>query len=96
MSLTLKAYAKINLTLEVLARRNDGYHEISSILQTISLADMLYFELSNELELQCSDAVLNTGDNLVLRAAGLLRKVTGYEKGARINLVKEIPVAAGT
>jgi 4-diphosphocytidyl-2-C-methyl-D-erythritol kinase len=95
MSLTLPAYAKINLTLEVLAKRADGYHEISSILQTISLADTLTFESSDILDFRCDVPSLQSADNLVLKAAKLLRETTGCNKGALIHLTKKIPIAAG-
>jgi len=95
MSLTIQAYAKINLTLEVLAKRPDGYHEISTILQTISLADTLTFELGGSLDFRCDVPSLQSPDNLVLKAARLLRETTGSNKGAIISLTKSIPVAAG-
>jgi len=95
MSLTLQAYAKINLTLEVLAKRPDGYHEISTILQAISLADTLTFESSGSLDFRCDVSSLKTPDNLVLKAARLLQETTGSNKGAIINLTKRIPIAAG-
>jgi 4-diphosphocytidyl-2-C-methyl-D-erythritol kinase len=95
MNLTLKAYAKINLTLEVLAKRPDGYHEISTILQTVSLADTLTFEQSKTLDFRCDVPNLQSHDNLVLKAARLLQETTGSNKGAIINLTKRIPIAAG-
>jgi 4-diphosphocytidyl-2-C-methyl-D-erythritol kinase len=95
MSLTLQAYAKINLTLEVLAKRPDGYHEISTILQAISLADTLTFESSGSLDFRCDVSSLKTPDNLVLKAARLLQETTGSNKGAIIQLTKRIPIAAG-
>jgi len=95
MSLTLKAYAKINLTLEVLAKRADSYHEVASVLQTISLADTLTFESSGSLDFRCDVSSLKTPDNLVLKAARLLQETTGSNKGAIINLTKRIPIAAG-
>jgi 4-diphosphocytidyl-2-C-methyl-D-erythritol kinase len=95
MTLTLQSYAKINLTLEVLARRPDGYHEISTILQTVSLADNLTFDTGKTLDFRCDVADLQSPDNLVLKAAILLRETTGSNKGAIITLTKIIPVAAG-
>ncbi len=93
--ITLSAYAKINLTLEVLGRRPDGYHDIASVVQTIDLADTLSFAENGELRLLCETPVLASTDNLVVRAAVLLRDVTGCSKGARIRLDKAIPLAAG-
>ncbi len=95
MSLALCGYAKINLTLEALAKRADGYHEIATVLQTVSLADTLTFELGQALDLSCNVPSLRSADNLVLKAATLLREETGCPKGASIRLTKEIPVAAG-
>ena len=95
MILTLQAYAKINLTLEVLAKRPDGYHEISSILQTISMADTLTFEPGKTLDFRCDVPSLQSPDNLVLKAARLLNETTGSNQGAIINLAKRIPIAAG-
>jgi len=74
MSLTLRGYAKINLTLEALAKRADGYHEIATVIQTVSLADTLTFELGESLDLSCNVPSLQSADNLVLKAASLLRE----------------------
>jgi len=93
--LTLRAYAKVNLVLEVLGRRADGYHEIASIMQTIGLHDVLTFEAANEIEFYCSVPGLQANDNLVVKTAHALRQATGSKMGARIALEKEIPVAAG-
>jgi 4-diphosphocytidyl-2-C-methyl-D-erythritol kinase len=93
--ISLQAHAKVNLTLEVLSKRPDGYHEIATVLQTISLADTLTFEHAETLEFQCAVRELRTPDNLVLKAARLLKEESGYGKGARINLIKRIPFAAG-
>ncbi len=89
------APAKINLVLEVLGKRNDGYHEIRSIVQVISLCDTLSFELDDVISLECDEPTLQTPDNLVVRAAELLREVSGSKKGAKIRLEKRIPCAAG-
>ena len=93
--ITMRAYAKINLTLEVLGRRDDGYHDIASILQTVSLHDTLTFEEADDITLDCDRPALVTPDNLVLRAANLLRDTAGVSRGAAIGLSKKIPVAAG-
>ena len=93
--LTLKAYAKVNLVLEVLGRRGDGYHEIASLMQTIGLHDVLTFEAADKIEFSCSAAELQTNDNLVLKAVRALREATGEKAGARIALEKNIPPATG-
>jgi 4-diphosphocytidyl-2-C-methyl-D-erythritol kinase len=89
------APAKINLVLEVLGRRDDGYHEIRSLVQTISLCDVLAFELADVISLKCSEPSLQTSDNLVIKAAELLREVSGCQRGARIKLEKRIPWGVG-
>ena len=91
----MKAHAKVNLTLEVLRRREDGYHEMASIIQTIDLHDTLTLEPDDRITLECSVPELVSSDNLVLKAAHLLKDTAGYGKGARISLVKGIPVSAG-
>jgi len=89
------APAKINLVLEVLGKRNDGYHEIRSLVQAIDLCDTLTFDLADSISLKCSEPSLETPDNLVIKAAELLRQRGGQGKGARIKLEKRIPWAAG-
>lgn len=95
MPLPVEAYGKLNLTLEVLGQRPDGYHEVASVLQTISLADRLVFRPATQLSLECSEPSLENEDNLVLRAARLLQEETGTTKGAAIVLEKGIPTASG-
>jgi 4-diphosphocytidyl-2-C-methyl-D-erythritol kinase len=93
--LTVRAPAKINLVLEVLGKRSDGYHEIKSIMQAVSLFDVLSFEKIDRLEIGCSVSALQSADNLVIKAAEALRKKTGYGGGARIRLEKIIPLDSG-
>jgi len=97
--LTLSAYAKINLTLEVIAKRNDGYHEIISILQTIDLADVLSFEPAEKIEFVCPNPRSNNVALLqepIRKAANLLQSETGCTKGALIRLENaNIPRAVG-
>ena len=90
-----RAYAKINLSLEIIGRRRDGYHDVLTILQTVDLYDSLSFELADKIVLACNRPDLVKDENLVLRAAHLLQRVTGQTKGAAIHLEKGIPVAAG-
>ncbi len=92
---TWRAYAKINLCLEVLGRRRDGYHDVVTILQTVDLCDTLSFEPADDFALTCSDPRLEGQDNLVLRAARLLQRATGVDRGAVIHLEKGIPTGAG-
>ena len=92
----LKAYAKVNLTLEVLGKRTDGYHEVQSVLQTIDLADRLSIEAAEEVSLEVlPDEVGPQEENLALQAARLLQRHTCHREGAHMRLEKEIPVAAG-
>ena len=93
-----QAPAKINLTLEILGLREDGYHEIRSLMQTLTLSDRLELRLleEDELVLTCSDDSLSCGeDNLVLKAARLLKKTYRVQQGAAMFLEKVIPIEAG-
>jgi len=92
------APAKVNLYLEILGKRPDGYHELATLMVAVRLFDTLVFtdEPAGELILHCRAQALSTGpDNLVMRAARLLREHTGCSRGARMRLVKRIPLAAG-
>ena len=91
--LTVYAPAKINLVLEVLGKQND-YHRISSIVQSIDLCDVLNFQLDKEIGFECDEPSLKR-DNLVTRAATLLKKSTKCSLGARIELRKHIPWGVG-
>ena len=93
--IAVSAYAKINLALEVLNKREDGYHEIASIMQTVDLSDILAFEAADTITLDCDVVELRTKDNLALKAAELLKAETGYSGGAHVVLSKGIPVSAG-
>ncbi|MCI0437707.1 MAG: 4-(cytidine 5'-diphospho)-2-C-methyl-D-erythritol kinase [Chloroflexi bacterium] len=93
--LTLKAPAKINLTLEILGRREDGYHDIATIMQAIDLCDTVTLEPDYKLSLACDRPELDSPDNLALRAAHALRDAARCDRGARIGLQKAIPVSAG-
>ena len=79
----LRASAKVNLALEVLGKRGDGYHEIATVLQAVDLFDRLTVETADTLSLHADDPELPTDEgNLVMRAARLLQKTAGIEKGA--------------
>ena len=93
--ISMRAPAKLNLVLEVLGRRNDGYHDISGIMQTVDLCDELNFEHAKDLVLHCTAGELETDENLVLKAARLLKEKCGYIEGAAISLIKNIPWGAG-
>jgi len=93
--LTLLTPAKINLTLEVLGERPDGYHQIRSVIQTINLCDRLRFRLSDDIRFSCDNPELVIEESLVSRATGLLQQTTGCSKGATIEISKRIPLASG-
>lgn len=93
--LTLRAYAKINLGLEVIERREDGYHELVTILQTVSLYDEISAGAAETLTLHCDRRWMNGRRNLMWKAAELLQRESGTQMGAAMNLVKTIPISAG-
>jgi 4-diphosphocytidyl-2-C-methyl-D-erythritol kinase len=95
--LTLPSFAKINWTLEILGKRADGYHELRTLLQTVSVADELSFEpLPSELVLSGNHPDLAMDEtNLIYRAAKLLRDKSDCQLGAKITLDKRLPMAAG-
>ena len=96
--ITLKALAKINLGLDVVRRREDGYHEVRMIMQTIHLYDLLEIQKIREPEIQIvsnlSFLPVNE-NNLVYKAARLLQEEFALTDGISIKLTKRIPVAAG-
>jgi len=90
------APAKINLFLRVLRKRVDGYHDIASLMQQITLYDELTFlPLPHGIVLKCPDSDLPIEDNLIFRAAMDLFSYAGYASGVEITLRKSIPLAAG-
>lgn len=92
----LSAAAKVNLALEVLGRRADGYHELATVMQAVELSDRVVLEDAEPLELRTTAPGIPTdASNLALRAALALRDAAGIERGARVTLDKRIPVAAG-
>lgn len=97
-SITMRAYAKINLGLDVLRKKEDGYHEVSMIMQSIYLYDTLSIRkhLDGNIRIQTNLSYLpNDHRNLVYKAAMLFRNSLGIKDGIRIDLKKHIPVAAG-
>ncbi len=96
--LVLQAPAKVNLFLEILGKRPDGYHELETLIVAVNLEDTLEFAAddSGMLSLTCTDPGLSCGpDNLVLKAAERLRRRANWSGGARIQLTKRIPMQAG-
>lgn len=95
---TLPSFAKINLSLRVLGRRPDGYHEIRTVFQSITLHDQLTFSAleGSQLELECDAADVPADEsNLVVRAARALRERFRIDRGALIRLEKTIPAGGG-
>jgi 4-diphosphocytidyl-2-C-methyl-D-erythritol kinase len=94
--ITLPSFAKVNLYLRVLGRRDDGYHELCTVFQTVSLHDSITFIEAGDLSLTWNETeVAVSDDNLIIRAANELRKRFKIDQGARINLIKTIPAPGG-
>jgi 4-diphosphocytidyl-2-C-methyl-D-erythritol kinase len=93
----VQSYAKINLTLDVLRRRSDGYHELVTMMQTVDLNDTICLTASGDTNVRtiCTRAELSNGDNLAARAAQAIRQRLSLTEGLDIELHKRIPVAAG-
>ena len=87
-----KAHAKINLALDVVSKRNDGYHELKMIMIPLDLHDQLSFELHDDIILTSN---LEIKDNAVLKTAYLIKEKYNVDQGVSINLTKHIPVGAG-
>ena len=93
-----KAYAKINIGLDVLRRREDGYHELKMIMQTVDICDDLFFEKMTEQGIAIRtdrEELPADGGNLIYKAADLLFREKKITEGVRITLTKRIPIAAG-
>ncbi|MDT8903704.1 4-(cytidine 5'-diphospho)-2-C-methyl-D-erythritol kinase [Anaeroselena agilis] len=94
--LVLAARAKINLALDVLFKRPDGYHEVAMVMQSLALADKVTLTADRALSVVSTAPDLECGpSNLAYRAAALLRERCGVDRGVRIALEKNIPLAAG-
>jgi 4-diphosphocytidyl-2-C-methyl-D-erythritol kinase len=93
--LKVKAPAKINLTLEVLGKRPDGFHNIRSVIQAIDLCDILGFSLSNDIEVKSGTPEFVAEKSLIASAAALLKQAKGCSEGVTIEVEKKIPFASG-
>lgn len=93
----LKAYAKINLSLDVLCKRPDGYHDLKMVMQTIELHDKVFLEaIPKGIEVLCNSKWVPCGEeNIAHKAASLLFNEYKFKSGIRIKIEKNIPVAAG-
>ena len=89
--------AKINIFLEVLGKRTDGYHEVTTVMQTVELHDRLFFSVKESgIDIHCSDSSVPTDErNLVFKTAQLLLAETGKSCGVSVRMEKKIPVASG-
>lgn len=88
--------AKVNLFLKIVGKRPDGYHNLASLFQTISLCDLLHFNLSGQDSLTCTDPTLPLDqNNLIWKATNLFRRKTGRHFGVSIHLEKHIPIQSG-
>lgn len=109
-TLVAHAPAKLNLFLEILGKRSDGFHELESLMCPIDLYDTLAFldQAEETISLECDltavapstsanegEAFPSSADNLVVRALELLRRLSGVRRGMRVKLIKRIPVASG-
>ena len=93
--LLYRTYAKVNLSLEIVGKRPDDFHELASLVHTVSLADDLRIAAADELLTRVEGLDIDPETNLVWRAARLLAQSTGERRGAELTLVKRIPAAAG-
>ena len=93
-----KAYAKINLGLDVIRKRPDGYHDVKMVMQTVDLYDVLLVSKKEEdtitISTQREDIPVNE-DNLIYKAVKLMKEAYGFPGGVHVELVKNIPIAAG-
>ena len=95
-SFTLPSFAKINWFLRVLGKREDDYHELCTLFQTVSLADEITFSAFDELILTCNDERIPTDEsNLIVKATNVLRERFDVKSGAKIHLEKNIPSPGG-
>ena len=94
-TLTLKANAKINLVLDITGKREDGYHLIDTVMQSVNLYDRVMVSRSDKITVDCGIEELDNENNIAYRAAELLLKEAKLNKGAEIKIEKNIPQAAG-
>jgi 4-diphosphocytidyl-2-C-methyl-D-erythritol kinase len=110
VEVVVQAPAKLNLFFEVIAKRTDGYHEIETLMCPVTIFDTLWFSKSSngKIEFQCESSfgfrslngaeageILRDSNNLAVRAVELLKQRAGIRAGAKVGLIKRIPIAAG-
>ena len=93
----VRAYAKINLTLDVLGKRSDGFHDLATVMQTVDLHDTICLSNTNDnrVQIACTIPELSNTNNLAARAVHLVRQHLDSQRGVLIELHKRIPIAAG-
>lgn len=91
----VKAYAKINLALKVLGKREDGYHELEMIMVNVGIYDILKFKLSNEVRVLMDDSICKMEKNIVYKTAIYIKEKYNIEKGIEIKIKKHIPDGGG-
>ena len=91
----VKACAKINLTLDIVGKRCDGYHIIDSVFQSVNLFDEIFIEKSSGITVGCSVGSIDNQNNIVYKAAERFFEFTNINGGATIEIKKNIPLAAG-
>ena len=97
-TITRRAYAKINLILDITGRRENGYHDLRTVMQTVDVCDTLTFTKTADGAVTLttsSELIPQDADNLIVRALTLLLDTYGIREGVAVDLTKEIPVAAG-
>lgn len=90
-----RAYAKINLGLEVISKREDGFHNLKMVMDSINLYDELTFSENDTIEVISNPKICDEKDNLVYKSAMLMKKMFNINKGVRISIKKNIPIEAG-
>ena len=93
--LTVKAPAKINLTLEVLRKRPDGFHDIKSVFQAVDLCDTLTLKTGKDITFRCDTPGWSAEKSLVTKAVDLLKNITGCSYGVTVEIEKRIPLMSG-
>ena len=98
MELSAKAYAKINLYLDVLGKRSDGYHLLQMIMQSVDLYDLITVKENGtkEINVICEKSEIDSKDNIVYKAAKAFLEKINSDMGFDIYVKKNIPIAAGT
>lgn len=91
----VKACAKINLTLDIIGKRSDGYHIIDSVFQSVNLFDEIFIEKSSDITVGCNVGSIDNQNNIVYKAAERFFEYTNINGGATIKIEKNIPLAAG-